>query len=64
MTQETLTHLEFREMREKMRLTQEELGNELGISRRTIVRLENREIDISRVTSLAMQKLYDDFLYA
>lgn len=52
-----MTGTEYREQREAMRLTQTQLAERLGVSRRTIVRLETTADDIPRVDELAIKYL-------
>ena len=52
-----MTGTEYRAQREALRLTQSELAERLGVSRRTIVRLETTADEVPRVDELAIKYL-------
>jgi len=57
-----MTKQEFKEARERLGLTQRELGDALGLDSQTISRLERGEHGIKETTAMALRSLLPDNL--
>ena len=55
-----MTGEEFKQAREKMRLTQTELASRLGVTETTLYRWENGKAPISKAIELAMRQIRTD----
>jgi transcriptional regulator with XRE-family HTH domain len=59
-----MTQQEFKDIRERLGLTQRGLGDLLGLDPQTISRLERGEHRIKETTAMALEKVLDDYLAA
>ena len=52
---------EFKRLRDRLNMTQEELAKELGVTTRTIIRWESGDREIPRTVELAMKQIAPDY---